>query len=313
MMARLRLFLVLGRVSNGPTVWSNCLAAWWLSGGGPWKRFTWLGTGVTLLYIAGMFLNDACDAAFDRRYRPERPIPAGRISRRAVWGLGLAGLLLGWLVLLPLGASVAAWAGVLVGLIVLYDLVHKRTRTGPLLMACCRILVYVVAAAATAEGPGRPMLWRALALGAYINGLSYLARSEAAPWPAGHWAYWRGRGTGDTENPSPPPSPHCMGRGRGRTCRGVFAMERSSQYVLPAAPAVVALVGEGIKVPAMIASAVFGAWLAWCLAGKRVGGLLAGVALVDWVAAANRQPGAWLAFVGLFLLALALQRTVPAT
>ena len=116
MMARLRLFLVLGRVSNGPTVWSNCLAAWWLSGGGPWKRFTWLGTGVTLLYIAGMFLNDACDAAFDRRYRPERPIPAGRISRRAVWGLGLAGLLLGWLVLLPLGASVAAWAGVLVGL-----------------------------------------------------------------------------------------------------------------------------------------------------------------------------------------------------
>jgi hypothetical protein len=31
---KLRTLLVLGRVSNLPTVWSNCLAGWWLGGGG---------------------------------------------------------------------------------------------------------------------------------------------------------------------------------------------------------------------------------------------------------------------------------------
>ena len=32
--SKLRTLLILGRVSNLPTVWSDCLAAWWLGGGG---------------------------------------------------------------------------------------------------------------------------------------------------------------------------------------------------------------------------------------------------------------------------------------
>src|SRR5215469_15374724 len=82
---RLRVLLVLGRVSNLPTVWSNCLAAWLLGGAGPRPRFFCLTLGATLLYTAGMFLNDAFDAGFDRQYRPERPIPSGLISRPTVW------------------------------------------------------------------------------------------------------------------------------------------------------------------------------------------------------------------------------------
>ena len=37
----------------------------------------------TGLYLGGMVLNDVFDAALDAIERPERPIPSGRISRRA--------------------------------------------------------------------------------------------------------------------------------------------------------------------------------------------------------------------------------------
>ena len=85
--------LFLGRVSNLPTVWSNCLAAWLLAGGAlvgtaDVQRFAWLIVGATLLYLAGMFLNDAFDVQFDREHRTERPIPSGAISARAGWTRG---------------------------------------------------------------------------------------------------------------------------------------------------------------------------------------------------------------------------------
>ena len=92
--------LLLGRVSNLPTVWSNCLAAWLLGGGALVgtayvQHFVWLIVGATLLYLAGMFLNDAFDERFDREHRTERPIPSGAISARAVWILGIVQMALG--------------------------------------------------------------------------------------------------------------------------------------------------------------------------------------------------------------------------
>jgi hypothetical protein len=63
------------------------------------------------------------------------------------------------------------------------------------------------------------------------------------------------------------------------------------------------------------------AWTLWCLWPKRpqlrfllpqgVAGLLAGIALVDWVAAPDLNLA--LIFLGLFLFALLLQRIAPAT
>src|SRR4029434_3657129 len=89
-MPKLRTLLILGRVSNLPTVWSNCLAGWWLSGAGTAKDFALLCLGATCLYLGGMYLNDAFDAQFDQQHRPERPIPSGAIRVETVWGWGFA-------------------------------------------------------------------------------------------------------------------------------------------------------------------------------------------------------------------------------
>src|SRR5689334_19876795 len=149
---RTRVLLVLGRVSNVPTVWSNCLAAWLLCGGGPWRNLALLSLGATLLYIGGMFLNDAFDVEFDRKYRSERPIVSGQVGLPFVWTAGLLLLAVGWGVFLLLGFSAAAFASSLVTCIVVYNAVHKRTRLAPLLMAGCRFLLYLAAGSAAHLG-----------------------------------------------------------------------------------------------------------------------------------------------------------------
>src|SRR5436190_19900248 len=101
-----RALLVLGRVSNLPTIWSNCLAGWALAGGVPLTgdfrqmieapvRFLALCAGASLLYAGGMYLNDAFDVEFDRQHRRERPIPSGATPLPAVWTLGCFGLIAG--------------------------------------------------------------------------------------------------------------------------------------------------------------------------------------------------------------------------
>ena len=122
----LRTLLDLGRVSNLPTVWTNLTAAWLLGGGALDDRhLAGLAAGGSLLYLAGMTLNDAAGAGFDRRHKQERPIPSGRISERSAWALGWGYLAAGTLVLLSCAAHPALVAA-LVTLIVAYNFSHKH-------------------------------------------------------------------------------------------------------------------------------------------------------------------------------------------
>src|SRR6266446_2905999 len=90
-----RTLLILGRASNLPTVWSNCLAGWLLGGGGDSEKLVLLCLSATFLYLGGMYLNDAFDAQFDQQHRPERPIPSGAIRAASVWKWGLGLLIAG--------------------------------------------------------------------------------------------------------------------------------------------------------------------------------------------------------------------------
>lgn len=283
-MATLRTLLVLGRVSNLPTVWSNCLAGWLLGGGGPWGRFALLCGGATGLYLAGMFLNDAFDAAWDRQHRPGRPIPSGAITAQAVWGWGAGFLATGLALMLPLSPTVAALALLLAATIVLYNAIHKAVRWSPLLLAECRFLLYLVAAAGAEDGISGLALWCALALGAYVAGLSGLARTESGTGRAPRWP------------------------------AGLLAAPVGLALLVNA---------DGHRPASLLVSAVLAFWTmrslwpAWRTRSPNVAasvaGLLAGIVWVDWLAIADQgRTWGWV-FVGLFLSARLGQRVVPAT
>ncbi len=181
----LRLWLDLARAGNFPSVWSNVLAALVLSApvAGAWPAFNVLllaALAGSLAYAGGTTLNDAFDADFDRQHRPERAIPRGLIARSTVAGVGALQLAAGLSVLVFLGASSLAAAG-LAATILLYDWLHKRWTGSVVLMAGCRVMLAVTLATLPSQKIGPAFVAWLVALFVYIVVLSLLARREYHP------------------------------------------------------------------------------------------------------------------------------------
>lgn len=157
----LRTLLVLGRISNLPTVWSNCLAGWILGGGTEWYKFFVTVCGASSLYVGGMYLNDYCDASFDAEFRRERPIPSGKIGHASVGWISLGWLVAGAALLVPMSPIAGS---VLVGTIVAYDYAHKNNPAAPFIMAGCRFLLVIAAGSTNRFPPWRTLFWRELGL-----------------------------------------------------------------------------------------------------------------------------------------------------
>jgi 4-hydroxybenzoate polyprenyltransferase len=172
--------LRLGRVSNLPTVWTNVLAGTVLAGG-EWRSWALADVmlATSLLYIAGMYLNDYYDRVIDARERPERPIPGGEIPATTVALIGYGLLLAGIALLVPLGRGAALAGLLLAAAIVGYDLFHKSNPVAPVVMGACRALVYCAAAAAVAGFVPAFVALAALSLLAYVAGLTYAAKQES--------------------------------------------------------------------------------------------------------------------------------------
>ena len=174
-----RTALKLGRVSNLPTVWSNVIAATALAGGAPWHVVVTLAAAISLMYVAGMFLNDAFDRNIDARERPERPIPSGDVTADAVIVVGSSLLITGVMVLAAINDRVGLAGLGLGGTILLYNWHHKGNPVAPFVMGLCRALVYAAAALAVTTMLTTAVLVPAAAILAYVAGLTYIARTES--------------------------------------------------------------------------------------------------------------------------------------
>lgn len=180
-MPSLKTYMTLFRVSNLPTVWSNVLAAILLCAASfSWADLFVLMLSMSLFYCGGMALNDICDAEIDLQQRPTRPIPGGKISKVQAKTATVALFILAFALLfaLPYGVRAALASVVLAVLIVLYDLYHKGNPFSVLLMAGCRLMVYVVAAVGVAGNLNGAVLIVGLLQFGYIILLSVMARIE---------------------------------------------------------------------------------------------------------------------------------------
>jgi 4-hydroxybenzoate polyprenyltransferase len=153
-----------------------------------------------------------------------------------------------------------------------------------LLMGACRLGVYLVAASAASNGVEGEVIWKGLALAAYVAGLSWLARKESARVEVNYLP-----------------------------------------CILLAAPILMAgFIDDGPWAgAALLFSAVLAGWAFWAISrslgrgganvGFTVSRLLAGIVLVDLLAVAGIG-NPWASIFGVwFVLALLLQRFVPAT
>jgi len=137
----------------------------------------------SLLYLAGVVLNDVFDLELDSRERPFRPLPSGRISLGAArwfgWGLLFAGAVLGFVAAFLISNILPATIVViLVTSILIYDAGLKSTVIGPILMGACRMFNVFLGMSA-AGGAFAAEHWTvAGAIGLYITGVTWFARTE---------------------------------------------------------------------------------------------------------------------------------------
>jgi 4-hydroxybenzoate polyprenyltransferase len=153
--------------------------AWWDS----WTLALLLAAS-SLLYIAGVVLNDVFDLEIDRRQRPERPLPSGRIAIETASRFGWKLLVLGVLA----GSAAGFFTGhmrpgivavLLATCILLYDAWLKRTPFGPLAMGACRTLNVLLGMNAVDAPLGAAGWLVAGGIGVYVAGVTWFARREA--------------------------------------------------------------------------------------------------------------------------------------
>lgn len=134
------------------------------------------------LYLGGMVLNDVFDTKLDAIERPERPIPAGRISRKAAGIFGTLLMAVGTACAAAVGQGSLLIALLIVAAVLLYDGYLKSTIAAPLGMGACRFLNLMLGASAAATFTS---VWQttpmtvAAGLGIYIVGVTVFAKNEA--------------------------------------------------------------------------------------------------------------------------------------
>jgi 4-hydroxybenzoate polyprenyltransferase len=176
--AMLRAFLQLLRPANVATALADVLAGFALAGLGNRAALPWLLLATAALYAGGIVLNDVFDRDLDRRERPERPIPSGRIAvtHAAVLGAGL--LALGVMAAGMANATALLVAMAIAGCVLLYDAWGKRhVAVAPLNMAMCRALNLLLGAAAVPAV--LPNVWTIAAVPLlYIYAVTAISRGE---------------------------------------------------------------------------------------------------------------------------------------
>ena len=272
----LRNLLILGRASNLPGIWSNCLAGWWLGGDRTVAHLPFILAGATFLYLGGAFLNDAFDADYDRQHRRARPIPAGYASAKAVLGWAIGWLLAGVVLLFLTDLNTGIWGMALAVAIVVFNVVHRVLTFSAVLLGGCRWLLYLVAGSAAEYGVTGWSFWGGLVLAAYVTALASVEDPETR-WTVILLA-------------SPLVLSWVMNVNEYR--EGGFLLS--------------AVLGLWI-----LRSLRYTLWSSEPDPIRTRRGLMAGIIFVDWLAIVDAPKELSVVLIGLFLVTLSLQRLMP--
>ena len=174
-------WLQLLRAPNLLTVPGDVLAGCLLAAGTKFTPDMDLGRAVlasVFFYASGLVLNDLADLEIDRKERPARPLPSGRVGLPAARAVAM--------LLMAAALGFCAWIGgrtmivgaVLCAAILSYNLLAKhRALSGPLNMGLCRALNLVLGA--TLVGTANSLLLVAsILLTAYVTTVTYIANRE---------------------------------------------------------------------------------------------------------------------------------------
>ena len=275
--------LELCRISNLPTVISNCVAGYLISKDSLSWGLALIVIGASLLYSGGMAMNDVIDLRYDKKHKTDRPIARAAISHRFGLVLTLVFLFVGTLILLFSGSSLP-FVGALLLSITIYNFIHKKTSSAIFIMGLCRSLLYLIAGYSL--GYNNSLIPWAIVLGLYTAGITLVARGE------------------DSENES--------------GLYGLILISLPSFLSL-----YFIIVKSYISIPIAISSLLFLFWIAYCFRviksevkgkiGKSVSLMIAGMCLIDSMAVCHAIGFHGLYFVIFLPFIVLFQRKISGT
>ena len=142
-MQDLKQYLLLIRLPNVFTALSNVVAGYFSLTGPSDASFidlSMLMASSALLYIFGIILNDYFDLETDRKERPFRPLPSGRVSKRSALFLAVLALLSANVIASLVSTTSLIISAFLSAVVFGYDYGLKHGRSGPLVMGMARFL-----------------------------------------------------------------------------------------------------------------------------------------------------------------------------
>jgi heme O synthase-like polyprenyltransferase len=146
-MGNIRDYLILIRIPNLFTIPSNVMVGFSqlvLLNNTNWTNLLILIVTSLLLYTVGIVLNDYIDRQIDRRERPTRPLPSGRISARSALILVLVATLSSVLAAAYVSSLTLIIVLIIIGTILAYDCWLKSSTFGHFVMALSRVFNIVL-------------------------------------------------------------------------------------------------------------------------------------------------------------------------
>ena len=139
----LRQYLLLVRAPNTFTAPSNILAGYFaviLPSYADVSHLTILMLSSILLYLSGIVFNDYFDIEEDRKERPFRPLPSGRVTKEKAFIIAVASMIMGNVLTFAVGTTSLVISIILSATVIAYDYRLKHTLAGPFTMGAARFL-----------------------------------------------------------------------------------------------------------------------------------------------------------------------------
>lgn len=169
---------VLGRIASLPTVISNCIAGWVLSGGGNLGKLFLLCIGMSFLQIAISWLTVLVDVKNEGEYQRMYPWLSTRLSLRAPWVLCVTFIGVGMLLSIACSQAIGlvACCIVLIGLCIACT--HRVFFLAALLPGFLRAFYYIAGGCVAWGGLLGYSLWGAVGILFFMFGAGFVTRQK---------------------------------------------------------------------------------------------------------------------------------------
>jgi 4-hydroxybenzoate polyprenyltransferase len=144
-------------------------------------------TSSSLLYLAGIVFNDYFDFEIDKKERPTRPLPSGKITKRKALTIAISSIIAANVLTLLINWTSFIIAVILTTIIIAYDYRLKHnTITGPITMGLARFFNIILGATPAiptlllSAASSKMLLFIATLLFLYVIAISILSKKEVS-------------------------------------------------------------------------------------------------------------------------------------